>query len=294
MKPANIVKTLKCSKEEIQKLADLMRETGWEFKEVQHAYYQAKQGNVTVVSYLSGKVVISGPESEIKPILETLNSFDTSDLSVSWVDHVGVDESGKGDFFGPLVIAGAYVTKDNLQQLKSVGVRDSKTVSDISVKKMRNELVKLVDYDEIVISPAKYNELYAQMKNVNKVLAWGHARVIENLLERHPECKQAVSDQFSKSKSRIQNVLLTKGRQIELIQMHKGESDPAVAAASIIARAKFLDSLTKLSKEFGLEFVKGASDRVIEVGKEFCSKNSTDALKQVAKLHFATTQKVLT
>jgi ribonuclease HIII len=293
MNEKKVVKTITSSAQELKQLEGFMRETAWDFSEVQHAHFKAQQGSLTVVAYRSGKIVVSGPESEMANILETLNVMEDKSAVEDWTDHIGVDESGKGDFFGPLVVAGAFISKEGLPLLSKLGVRDSKTISDKAIKVIKNELVKVVDSEVIVISPSKYNELYKRTPNINKLLAWGHARVIENLLERHPDCRMAVSDQFSKSKARIQNALLEKGQQIELLQMHKGESDPAVAAASVLARAKFVESLDKMSKEFDINLPKGASDGVILAGKEFCTKYGKDRLNEVAKLHFSTSTKVL-
>jgi ribonuclease HIII len=136
------------------------------------------------------------------------------------------------------------------------------------------------------------------MRNVNKILAWGHARVIENLLgQRHrmePPPLRAVSDQFARNKATVKSALMEEGRQLELVQMHKAESDIAVAAASILARAAFVERLAALAREFGLELPKGASSRVDAAGVEFLKRHGMKKLGQAAKLHFRTTQKVLT
>ena len=134
------------------------------------------------------------------------------------------------------------------------------------------------------------------MRNVNKILAWGHARVIENLLGQrdrmNPEPLRAVSDQFARSKATIQSALMEEGRQLKLVQMHKAESDIAVAAASILARDLFVQRLSALGREFDLELPKGASSKVDAAGTAFLTKHGMEKLGQVAKLHFRTTQKI--
>jgi ribonuclease HIII len=142
----------------------------------------------------------------------------------------------------------------------------------------------------VPIGPEAYNRLQAKMGSVNDMLGWGHARVIENLLER-VDCKRAVSDQFG-NKRIVLDALMERGSKIELIQRHKAESDLAVAAASIIARDEFVTRLRKLSREFGVDMPKGASAAVDAAAREFVAKHGRGALVKVAKLHFRTTQKI--
>jgi len=178
--------------------------------------------------------------------------------------HIGVDESGKGDFFGPLVIASAYTDESLSQAMQEMGVRDSKKItSDARMLEIARYLRKLLGdrFSVISIGPAKYNELYTRIRSVNSLLAWGHARAIENLLEKVPACPRAVSDQFG-SKEQVKRALLQKGRKIELVQRHRAESDIAVAAASILAREGFLLGLRKLGEQNGIKLPKGASNLV--------------------------------
>jgi len=147
-------------------------------------------------------------------------------------------------------------------------------------------------YSVVPIGNEAYNRLYAKMRSVNTVLAWGHARVIENLMEQgtkmNPAPIRAISDQFAKDKNTVAKALMAKGKDIELVQRHKAEADLAVAAASILARDEFVQRLKKLGKQFGLEFPKGASAKVDQVAKEFVGKFGGDKLNKVAKVHFRT------
>jgi ribonuclease HIII len=205
--------------------------------------------------------------------------------------RIGVDESGKGDYFGPLVIAGALITPEQEPDLIRLGVRDSKSISDSSIKKTAAELGKILPHTKIAIGPKKYNALHLQMKNVNRILAWGHARAIENLLEKHP-VQLAVSDQFG-DESLILNALMQKGKNIKLVQRHRGEEDLAVACASILARAEFLLRLEQLSKHFGVNLPKGMSDLTLKAGRQLVNKAGERALEEAAKIHFKTTAKIL-
>ncbi len=207
------------------------------------------------------------------------------------VGTIGIDESGKGDYFGPLVIAGAYVTPDQEEGLRTVGVRDSKALADKKAITLAERIRTLCPTTLVVIGPERYNGLYASFKNLNKLLAWGHARAIENLLEQ-VGCERVIADQFGAERF-LNNALMEKGRSITLIQKHRAEQEIAVAAASIVARAEFLRRLGDLGQRYHLPLPKGASAQVITAGKAFVKQHSSDALSQVAKLHFRTTEKIL-
>lgn len=204
--------------------------------------------------------------------------------------QIGIDESGKGDYFGPLVVAGVYVSPDQEEQLRLAGVRDSKTVSDKKAADFAAQIRNLCSFTVVVIGPERYNSLYASFKNLNKLLAWGHARAIENLLEQ-VSCNRVVADQFGDERF-LSNALMAKGRTVKLIQKPRAEEEIAVAAASIISRAEFLRRLQDLSTRYGVTLPKGASDLVITAGREFIRKHGAEALGQVAKLHFRTTKSV--
>jgi ribonuclease HIII len=207
--------------------------------------------------------------------------------------YIGTDESGKGDYFGPLVVAGVYVDKSTEKRLADIGIRDSKTITDSRIYEFAKIIRSVLDtkqYSVISIGPEKYNELYAKIANLNKLLAWGHARTIENILGG-VECKTAIADQFG-DESLINKALLEKGKKIELIQMPKAEQHIAVAAASILAREMFLLRLAQMNKEYGFLFPKGASGEVEAVAKRFVQKNGMSELSKCAKMHFKTTQKL--
>ncbi|TET39151.1 MAG: ribonuclease HIII [Dehalococcoidia bacterium] len=210
---------------------------------------------------------------------------------------IGTDESGKGDYFGPLVSAGVYVDERSATDLIECGVKDSKKLSDSKNLELAREVAKICKgrFAIIEISPEKYNDLYEQFKrekkNLNTLLAWGHAKAIEEVLSR-VDCKVAIADQFA-DESFIQSKLQEKGKRIKLIQMHKAEQHIAVAAASILARARFLEKLSKLSNEYKIDLPKGASQAVVENAKRFADVHGREELRKVAKLHFKITAEVL-
>jgi ribonuclease HIII len=200
---------------------------------------------------------------------------------------IGTDESGKGDYFGPLVIGGVYVDSKIKELLESLNVRDSKKIADGVIKELDFKIRSNCIYSVVVIGPEKYNLLYQKMKNLNRMLAWGHARAIENILMR-VNCSRAVSDQFG-NELFIKNALLESGRKIKLEQMPYAEKDLGVAAASILARAEFLRRMDKLSQECGFDLPKGASSLVDEAARKLVAKFGKEALNRFVKLHFKNT-----
>jgi ribonuclease HIII len=208
--------------------------------------------------------------------------------------HFGIDESGKGDFFGPLVIAGVFVNRDVARRFIEAGIQDSKRIgTDKKIRALAETIRNTPGATQsvVAIGPEKYNQLYAKFTNLNRLLAWGHARVIENLLEARPDCPRALSDQFANPRL-IQNALLERGRGIQLDQRTKAESDPAVAAASILARERFIDWLEKAGKSYGVTLPRGASAEVKKVASALVASHSAAVLSKVAKMHFKTAAEI--
>lgn len=203
--------------------------------------------------------------------------------------RVGVDESGKGDFFGPLVIAACYVGPEHLAELD--GVKDSKKLTDDQSKRLAEKIKRTCPHYVLCILPTKYNELYAKIGNLNKLLAWGHAQAIEKVLEQQ-SANLIISDQFQAGGHIVKSKLKELGRQAEFISRVRAEADLAVAAASILARAEFLWRLEQLGKEVGITLPKGATN-VIPTGKKVVATHGRDALARVAKMHFKTAKEVL-
>lgn len=205
--------------------------------------------------------------------------------------HIGVDESGKGDFFGPLCVAGVRVDNKLEQLFLDAGIRDSKKLTDKKILELEKIIKSQAVHSVVVIQNPKYNELYGKIKNLNKLLAWGHARVIENICENH-SCNYALSDQFG-DESLIKNALMKNGRNIELRQMTKAESaDIAVAAASVLARATYVKKMMEMETEYGITFPKGCAQQVKDAAKIFIEKYGRDKLPNVCKTHFKTYKEI--
>lgn len=271
---------------------------------IPHTTIAVRAEHCSVNLYKSGKCLIQGKGAE-DFITFTMEPYVLKRIAIGYDEvlnpdagkpHMGVDESGKGDFFGPIVIAAAYIDQELLTTMVKMGVKDSKAISsDDKALGMGRELRRLLGtrYSVVKIGPAAYNRLYLKMRNVNTLLAWAHARAIENLLEKVPNCPKAISDQFGK-KELIEKSLMKNGKNIELIQMPRAESDTAVAAASIIAREQFLLSLKSMTEKYKVKIPKGASAHVREIAVELVKKNDPKILLETSKCHFRTTDQVLT
>ncbi len=287
-------------REQVKQLKFYLQEKDYEFREVKYAYFGASNNHISITCYRNGKLLVQGKGTAdfvryyLEPQLLKEVKFGYEFLlneELSLDERMGVDESGKGDYFGPLVVAGLYADRSDLKTLYEMKIKDSKEMTDKQVMRLYPVLCAKFKHSVVIIGPEKYNILYEKMSNLNKILAWGHARVIENLLSSVP-CKKVILDQFAE-KSAVRNALMKKGRRVEIEQKPKAESDVVVAGASVIARGKFLQRLKDLSEEFKIELPKGAAKKVIEAGKQFVTDRGIQQLPKVAKLHFKNTQKIL-
>ena len=218
--------------------------------------------------------------------------------------HAGSDESGKGDYFGPLVVCCAYTDERLSAEMQKLGVKDCKQMTDATVLTVGAALRRLLGssgYAVVKLGPSAYNRLYAKMRNINRMLAWAHGTAIEELLEKRPGCTRVVVDQFAPTEATIRRALKPRGKAATVEQRHKAESDIAVAAASVIARELFIRACLDMGKEcFGEnadeqdKIPLGSSDpRVRELAGKMVEKNGPVWLMNHCKAHFQTTDKVL-
>ena len=300
--------TTKLSDPQAQALKEYLEGHDFEFREVPYARYSAATKNYNVTFYESGKLVVQGKGTQefiefvLEPqiLKEARLGYEAVLNPDLLLPRLGVDESGKGDFFGPMCVAGVYVNETVLRLWQDKGIRDSKSISsDKRIAELADIIKKTPGCVNAVvpIGNEAYNRLHAKLGSVNAILAWGHARVIENLMGlRHqmiPPPVRAISDQFARTKTTVQRALMPLGREIELIQRHKAEEDMAVAAASILARNEFVSRLQRMGKEYGIVFPKGASAQVEEAARKFVEQHGADKLGKVAKMHFKTSEKIL-
>jgi ribonuclease HIII len=295
--------TVPLSTEQAELLRKALMERGFTFAEKPYTLFAASKEKLNVAVYEKGpKVLLQGRGIEdfitfvLEPEVlgEARLGYEEVHSPEQFDPHFGIDESGKGDLFGPLVIAGVYVDGELARTLRDAGVRDSKGIG--SDKKIR-DLAALIrksgaPSEVIVIGPEKYNQLYRSIGNLNRLLAWGHARIIENLCIRVPGCPRALSDKFADARV-LQKALLENGRKIQLDQRTKAESDYAVAAASILAREGFIDWLDRNGTQYGVELAKGVSPKVRAAAAKLLALYGTTILPKVAKMHFKTASEIL-
>lgn len=279
------------------KLLEELKQRDCQITHPPYTRFSAKKKNFSCTLYDSGKLVIQGKESAefiefyLEP--EILKSFSYSHplANIDLTPRIGIDESGKGDFFGPLCIAGVYVKEEQFAILQSIGVKDSKSLSDASIKKIAKEIQKTCLYHIVRVNPLKYNQIYQDFKNLNKLLGWGHATTIEQLIEQSG-CNTVIVDQFA-DESVVEQALKRKKLKVQLTQRHRAEEDLAVAAASILARYAFLEGLSRLGEEMGIILPKGASAAVKQTGRTILQKWGLDKLKEICKTHFKTFDAIL-
>jgi len=277
-----------------------LEDQGFLMKKTPYAFFTASKDKLNVTLYKSGKLLIQGKGTTdfiqfyLEPVLLKKVDFGYEDMYNelhSTEPRIGVDESGKGDYFGPLVIAGVYLDKSTEKKLKKMGIKDSKLISDKKIVNFREEIISMCPYSVVVIGPERYNDLYNKISNLNRLLAWGHARVIENLLSK-VECDKVIIDKFGNNKF-VLDALMKRGRNIPIVQKVRAEEDLAVAAASVLARGEFIARLDLISKEYKVTIPKGASAKVEEMAKDLIREHGVEVLQKVAKMHFKTTKKVI-
>jgi ribonuclease HIII len=289
--------------EQAARLKTILTEQGWTFTPKPYTLFYAQKNKLTLAVYEKGpKVVIQGKDTQefvqftLEPEVlgEAKLGYEEIHNPERFSPHFGVDESGKGDFFGPLVIAGVYVDAGIARRFMEMGVQDSKNIK--SDKKIRDLATAIRNTPGAVnkvlqIGPAKYNQLVEKFGNLNRLLAWGHARVIEDLLDLRADCPRALSDQFARPQL-IERALMEKGKGIVLEQRTKAESDPAVAGASILAREAFIDWMDKNGRRFGKAFLRGASAEVKKMATELKNAHGAEILREIAKVHFKTASEI--
>lgn len=295
--------TYKLNPAQQKSLIALLQEGNYKPASVEYTSIAVEGPDCRIALYQSGKCLVQGKGAQ-EWISFVLEPEILKEVRLGYEDvvnegllapHMGIDESGKGDFFGPLVVASVYTDAGITKALREIQVRDSKTISsDKKIFELAGSIRELTRgrFSVVTIGPEAYNRLYSSIKNVNKLLAWGHARAIENLLEKVPDCPEALSDKFGPERQ-IQMALMKKGKSIKLHQRTHAESDMAVAAASIIARAAFVQAMDEMGKRYLIKIPKGASVQVKDVAAELVKKHGPLILLKTCKCHFKTADDVL-
>jgi ribonuclease HIII len=296
--------TVKLDEAQLEKLEKICDKRLYGFYDVAHSLFafKAPYENVNIVAYKSGKVVIQGKGTEafVQNILEPEVTGEAKlgydeVLNPEWFEpHAGLDEAGKGDLFGPLVSCCVIADGDMIRKWREKGVKDSKSMTDRSIMVLEKIILstKGVVVKKTFAGMKKYNELMSKPNaNLNKLLAWYHARALAAALEQRT-VEWGLVDQFSKTPL-TQQQLKKDGITFDLRMRTKAEDDPVVAAASICARAEFVRQMDKLSKDFGEPLKKGAGAGVKAQAQELVQKLGPHRLVDFAKVHFKTAYEVL-
>lgn len=285
---------MKLTEDEVERLRQHLLSRDDLLEEMEHAHFKVRRPGLTVVSYLSGTLTVQGKaasdflEFELYPEVLQRHGPEQPALEAA---HIGSDESGKGDFFGPLVICAAAAQTGDITKLQKMGVQDSKRLTDEQAQRLAGQIREQICTKMVVIRPERYNRLYYRSGNLNTLLAQAHVHAIA-ALEKEVNVKYALVDQFAYPRV-LENEARKAGLTLEIRQRTKAESDMVVAAASIVARATFLQELRECSKVAGLHLPKGASSQVLAAAHELAQQRGPEALAQVCKLHFKSLNEVV-
>lgn len=279
------------------KLKADLQEMGFEFSKPAYTLFNAKKKGISVSFFESGKLMVQGKEMKefiefyLEPNILKSFKFSHPEEYIDRFPHIGSDEAGKGDFFGSLCIAAVYADEAGILKLLKMGIKDNKKLSDKKVQEFAKEIKKEFLHHIIRIHPPKYNELYEKFGNLNKLLAWAHAAVIEQITQKTP-CTQVMIDKFA-SEGLISSYVERKRKGLDLKIFPRAEEDVVVAAAAILSRSAFLDSLEKLGEEIEQVLPKGASAKTKEIGGKIIKEKGLPALEKVCKKHFKTFEEII-
>lgn len=299
----------KTKKQMIEYFEDLKRE-----KTPDYATFQAVDGDTVVTLYNSGKAVFQGRDADLASQFwietEKINagsvdftnsnekkkdkSKDITTSKYMYINSVGSDEVGTGDYFGPIVVSSSYVKKDDVNYLKELGVMDSKKITDEKILEIAPKIIKKVKYKSLVLTNKDYNK-FNKDYNMNKIKAIMHNKVLYQMInEEHPIIDAIIVDQFAEKYVYYNYLKDTNLVQRNITFMTKAEDkNMAVACSSIISRYIFIQEFNKISKNVGFNLPKGAGNKVDEIGKLIVQKYGKEILENIAKLNFKNTEKIL-
>ncbi len=271
-------------------------------KKIPYVIFQAKDEDTVITMYESGKVMFQGVSADVDASMWGIaveknkeKTINPKESPYHNCNSVGSDEVGTGDYFGPIVVTASYVTKDDIEFLDNLGVGDSKKITDEKIKKIAPEIAKRIKYRSTILSNSEYNEKYTKDINMNKIKSIMHNKVLYQLInEEKPKYDYIIVDEFAREQ-RYYNYLNGIDKvQRDITFMTKAEDkNLAVAASSIISRYIFLKEFDKLCDSLHMPLVKGAGKDVDTIGEEIVEKYGEDKLKEIAKLNFKNTERIL-
>lgn len=280
-----------------------------------YSIFQAEEGGTIITLYESGKAMFQGISADIdaniwiemekklnnrvidiktgKEKTKNDDKSQTNDFKYDNYNTIGSDEVGTGDYFGPIVVAATYVSKDNVAFLHEIKVTDSKKITDDYIKKIAPQIMDKIPYSAFVLTNQEYNKLDHEKINMNKIKALLHNKVLLNLVEKKYPFEKIVVDQFTPPKNYYDYLTDTQKKVTNITFTPRAEEQClSVACASIISRYIFLREMYKMSQELNSEIPKGAGTNVDEFVQALVDKNGKDILNNYVKLNFKNTQKI--
>ena len=268
-------------------------------KKIPYAIFQAQEEDTVITLYESGKAMFQGISADVDASMWAMLQDKTKEETNNEEDlyhitSIGSDEVGTGDYFGPVVVCATYVNIEDIKFLEELKVKDSKQTTDDYIRKIAPTIAKKIDYELLVLSNKEYNEKYKEIKNINKIKAIMHNKVLYTLHQRHSDCNKIIIDEFAKENSYFNYLKEVTNVERNLIFTPKAENkNMAVGAAAILARFSFLEIMDKLSDKYHEPLLKGASSEVDKQAERLIEKYGKEVLDDIAKLHFINTERIL-
>lgn len=267
-------------------------------KKIPYAIFQAQEEDTVITLYESGKAMFQGISADVDAsmwaMLQDKKEETNNEEDLYHITSIGSDEVGTGDYFGPVVVCAAYVNIEDIKFLEELKVKDSKQTTDDYIRKIAPTIAKKIDYELLVLSNKEYNEKYKTIKNINKIKAIMHNKVLYTLHQRHSDCNKIIIDEFAKENSYFNYLKEVTNVERNLIFTPKAENkNMAVATAAILARFTFLEIMDKLSDKYHEPLLKGASSEVDKQAERLIEKYGKEVLEDIAKLHFINTERIL-
>ena len=267
-------------------------------KKIPYAIFQAQEEDTVITLYESGKAMFQGISADVDAsmwaMLQDKKEETNNEEDLYHITSIGSDEVGTGDYFGPVVVCAAYVNIEDIKFLEELKVKDSKQITDDYIRKIAPTIAKKIDYELLVLSNKEYNEKYKTIKNINKIKAIMHNKVLYTLHQRHSDCNKIIIDEFAKENSYFNYLKEVTNVERNLIFTPKAENkNMAVGAAAILARFTFLEIMDKLSDKYHEPLLKGASSEVDKQAERLIEKYGKEVLEDIAKLHFINTERIL-
>lgn len=289
---------IKVDEETKQKMIDYYKDKIRD-KKIPYAIFQAVEEDTVITLYESGKAMFQGISADVDASMwAMLQEKGKEDLKneedLYNITSIGSDEVGTGDYFGPVVVCAAYVSIKDIKFLEELKVKDSKQITDDYIRKIAPTISKKIDYELLALSNKEYNEKYKTIKNINKIKAIMHNKVLYTLHQRHSDCNKIIIDEFAKENSYFNYLKEVTNVERSLIFTPKAENkNMAVATAAILARFTFLEIMDKLSDKYHEPLLKGASSEVDKQAERLIEKYGKEVLDDIAKLHFINTERIL-